>query len=162
MFPLRNSGGGEACDFVRGERGAVLVELAFALPVLVLLFGGVVEMGRAYYCANAIERGLRAGALYAARAPFPLSASDQAITQNLVETGTMDGSGSPLVAGWSDTGASLKIDTSQVFTAGDEQIPVIKLTATVPFDPIFPSLLTWLGLGPTTIVLKHEQAWIGD
>lgn len=158
MSRLPNRKGG----FAENDRGAMLVEFAFLLPVLVLLFGGIVEMGRAYYFANNIERGLRAGALYAARAPFPLSASDEAVAENLVKTGTMDGSGAPLVSGWSDAGASLQFDTSKTFTAGDETVPVISVTATVPFDPIFPSLMTWLGLTPENIVLKHEQAWIGD
>lgn len=148
--------------FAQEQRGAALIELAFVLPVLVLLFGGIVELGRAYYHANSIERGLRAGTLYAARAPFPLSAADRSIATNLVRTGTMDGSGALLASGWAEAASNLNIDTSQVFAVDDQNVPVIALTATVPFDPMFPSLMSWLGLTPETIVMRHEQAWIGD
>lgn len=148
--------------FGREERGAAVVEFAFVLPVLVLLFGGIVELGRAYYHANGIERGLRAGALYAARRPLPLSAADRTTTSNLVRTGSMDGSASPLASGWSEAGASLTIDTTKTYTIDDQTVRVVALQASVPFDPMFPSLMAWLGLTPETIVLRHEQGWIGD
>lgn len=146
----------------RDDAGTAVVELAFALPVLVLLFGGMVEIGRAYYHANSIERGLRAGAIYAARSALPLSVADRAVAANLVKTGTLDGNGALLASGWSEAAADLDIDTSKSFTVDDQTIPVIALTARVPFDPIFPSLLAWLDLTPETIVMRHEQAWIGN
>ena len=146
----------------RDDAGTAVVEFAFVLPVLVLLFGGLIEIGRAYYHAHSIERGLRAGAIYAARAPLPLSLADRTVATNLVRTGTLDGSGSMLVSGWSEAAADLDIDTSKTFTVDEQTIPVVALTASVPFDPIFPSLMAWLGLTPETIVMRHEQAWIGN
>lgn len=162
MSRSRTDAGIRRPRFRDDERGSVLIEMAFILPVLVLLFGGLVELGRAYYHANNVERGLRAGALYAARSPLPLSAADRSIAENLVRTGTMDGSAAPLASGWAETGATLDIDTSRVYTVDDIAVRVIAVTARVPFDPIFPSLMAWLGLTPETIVLQHEQAWIGD
>lgn len=161
MWRLSNRRRGRR-GFRRDERGTAVVEFAFVLPVLVLMFGGLIEIGRAYYHANSIERGLRAGAIYAARSALPLSQADRAVATNLVTTGTLDGSGPLLASGWSDAAADLDIDTSKTFTVEDQSIPVVAFTASVPFDPIFPSLLAWLGLTPETIVMRHEQAWIGN
>jgi Flp pilus assembly protein TadG len=49
----------------RVERGAAAVEMALVLPVLLLLIGGIVDFGRAYFTqimlTNAAREGARAG-----------------------------------------------------------------------------------------------------
>ncbi len=48
-----------------GDRGAAAVELALILPVLLLLIGGIVDFGRAFFAqiiiTNAASEGARAG-----------------------------------------------------------------------------------------------------
>ena len=44
------------------ERGAVLAEFAFVLPLLVMLLVGIVEMGIAFNRAQAVEAAAREGA----------------------------------------------------------------------------------------------------
>src|SRR5258708_6394373 len=51
------------------ERGQSLVELALAMPVLLLLLLGTVDLGRAYYTYVAAENAAREGARYAASSP---------------------------------------------------------------------------------------------
>lgn len=46
----------------RGERGAVMVELALVLPVLVLLVFGIVEFGRGYNASIQLTSAVREGA----------------------------------------------------------------------------------------------------
>ncbi len=41
----------------RDARGNAVVEFAFVLPLLLLLLAGMSEIGRAYYQANAVEKG---------------------------------------------------------------------------------------------------------
>lgn len=146
----------------RDTRGNAVLEFAFVLPVLLLLFAGIVEVGRAYYQANAVEKGLRAGAFYAARHPVPLAPATRSAAENLVKTGTLDGTGAWLASGWSRAGANLTIDDSGTFALGGISLPVIRVTATVPFDPILPGLLAFVGLGNYAITLRHEQAHVGD
>jgi len=145
----------------RHEGGNAVVEFALILPFLLLLFSGLTEIGRAYFQANAIEKGLRAATLYASRAPTPLSAADQLITENIVRTGTVDGSGVSLVSGWDKPGASVTI-TSTGYNLGGSIIPVIKVDASVPLDPLVPELLSLAGLQTFTINLSHEQAYVGQ
>jgi Flp pilus assembly protein TadG len=53
----------------RSERGVAAVEMALLLPVLVLLFMGIVEFGRAFYTAITLAHAARAGAQYGAQSP---------------------------------------------------------------------------------------------
>lgn len=58
-----------ARSFHRGERAQSLVEMALALPVLLLLVVGVADFGRAYFYATSVTSAAREAALYAARDP---------------------------------------------------------------------------------------------
>ncbi len=151
------------CDrFRRDARGVSAVEFAFLLPVLLVIVLSLTELGRGFLQANAVEKGLRAGGLYAARAEFPLSAADRDVVTNLVKTATVDGSGGYLVAGWADGAASLAIEAPTTYTVDEQSVPVHRLTAAVPFDALFPGLMSSLGLDDAiTIGLTHEQAHIG-
>ena len=147
----------------RDGRGNAVVEFALVLPLLLLLFAGISEIGRAYYQANAVEKGLRAGALFAGRNSFPLTAQVRTMVANLVKTGTLDGSGPYLVSGWADVNADLNIDDTLTFPVdATTTIPVVRVTATVPFDPLIPGMLALVGLGDVTIQLSHEQAYVGN
>ena len=144
-----------------GEGGTALVEFAVMMPLLLLLAVGTIEVGRAYFQANAVEKGVRAGAVFAARGQLPLTAADRATAENIIKTGTIDGSGALLVSGWSKAAASLEI-TSADFVTGDTSVAVIRVTASVPFDPILPGLAGFVGLDDFTIGAVHEQAYVGD
>lgn len=145
---------------VSSDSGSAAVEFALVVPVLLLLFSGFTEYGRAYFQAGAIEKGLRAATLFVARSPTPLSAADALIAENILKTGTADGSGALLVSGWSASGAGYTITTTN-FDLSGTLIPVIRISASVPFDPIVPGLASMVGLGAMTITLSHEQPHVG-
>jgi hypothetical protein len=65
----------------RGERGQSLVELAFTLPVLLLLLAGVVEVGNALNAYMSVVDAARDGARLGAK-----GAATDAQIQNLVVT----------------------------------------------------------------------------
>ena len=50
------------------SRGAVMVEFAIVMPLLVLLFLGVTELGRSLYQQNILTQAIQVGARYIARA----------------------------------------------------------------------------------------------
>lgn len=52
-----------------GERGQSLVELALVVPVLLLLLGGAIDLGRVFYSQIAITDAAREGALWAVQHP---------------------------------------------------------------------------------------------
>lgn len=143
--------------------GLAAVEFAFALPLLLTILLVVTELGRGYLQANAVEKGVRAAALYAARADYPLTAGDSQTVVNLLRTGTMDGSGDLLAPGWSEAGASYSIDPADFDLGGGQTVPIYRVSATVPFESLMPGLMSMFGLTETfTIQMSHEQAHVGD
>ena len=64
-------------------------------------------------------------------------------------------------SGWAESGANLDIAAGS-FTLDGNAVPVIRLAASVPFDPMLPGLATFVGLESFTIRLSHEQAYVGD
>ncbi len=51
------------------ERGAVLVEMALVVPLLLLVVAGVADLGRAYFIHAAVQEAAQEGAIYAAFHP---------------------------------------------------------------------------------------------
>ena len=47
-----------------------MVEFALVVPILLLVFAGAADLGRAFYAYVAIENGVKEGAFYGARAPL--------------------------------------------------------------------------------------------
>src|SRR5688572_27726252 len=88
--------------FRRDAAGASAVEFALMLPVFLLVTAGMIDLGRALYQTNTVEKGLRAGAMYAARNTYPLSAAQKTEAENIVKKGNRAGTGNYLVQGWSD------------------------------------------------------------
>ena len=141
-------------------RGNALIEFAFVLPLWLLVSTGMLEVGRGFYQTSALEKSVRAGALYLARHSFPLSTATLLAAENLVKTGSVDG-GDFAVSGWAKTGSDLQI-TSAKFTVDGVDIPVVRIRAQVPFDPIFASLPDFVGLTSFTMTAQNEQAHVGD
>jgi Flp pilus assembly protein TadG len=65
-------------------RGAALVELAVALPLLVLVIVGTIDFGRVFYMAMVLQNAARAGAQYGANSSG--AASDVPGMQNAAKT----------------------------------------------------------------------------
>lgn len=53
--------------FLRKERGTQILELAIALPVMLMMLGAVGEFGRFFYTYSALTNAVRAGARHACK-----------------------------------------------------------------------------------------------
>src|ERR1700730_8559521 len=53
--------------FIRREEGIQIVELAIALPVMLMLLGSVAEFGRFFYTYTTLTNAVRAGARHACK-----------------------------------------------------------------------------------------------
>lgn len=60
------------------EHGGSLIELSLLLPMLMLLFVGAVDLGRAYYLAIEVSRAAQAGTIYGIRDPTDISGMETA------------------------------------------------------------------------------------
>ncbi len=146
----------------RREEGAIAVELALLVPVLFLLLTVGAEIGRALYQANAVEKGVRGGALFAARSILPLAPGAVLTVENLVRTGDPTGASAVLASGWLRPGATLRIDTAETYDTGAALVPIVTIEATVPFDPLMPGVMRYLGLGDYSFRAHHQQPYVGN
>jgi Flp pilus assembly protein TadG len=60
-----------ARGFFARETGQSLVEIALALPILLLILLGLADLGRAFYYTTAVASAARQGAAYVAAQPSP-------------------------------------------------------------------------------------------
>ncbi|CAN5711679.1 hypothetical protein BH18ACI4_BH18ACI4_11550 [soil metagenome] len=84
-------------SFTRNDRGLQLVELAIALPVMVLMFAAVAEFGRYFYEYTTLAKGSRVAVRYLATAQT--NGDDDPAAKNLVVYGNLAGTGTPIVNG---------------------------------------------------------------
>lgn len=57
----------KAIQFMRGERGTQLVELAIVLPIMLMLMGAIAEFGRFFHTYSTLTSAVRAGARHASK-----------------------------------------------------------------------------------------------
>lgn len=103
----------------RPDRGAVLVELALILPILLVLLVGIVEFGRAYNTQIALQGAAREGARALALGDSPTAAVASAsggVSMSVSST-------TPCPAGNPDT-AYASVTTSTPFTFGIPLVPI--------------------------------------
>lgn len=113
------------------QEGAVLVELALMLPLLILLSVTTAEIGRAMYQYDTLVRSVRASVRYMSMQPQNTKAAEAA---NIVVYGTTAGGGSKLLpaldtnmvdVSWTTTGANPLINTVRVRVTGYAFQPMI-------------------------------------
>ncbi|MBM3491232.1 MAG: hypothetical protein FJX68_12450 [Alphaproteobacteria bacterium] len=146
----------------RGWReGASAVEFALLAPLLALVLAGTFELGTYLYQLSALQKSLRAGAMYGARMTFPLSDAATLELSNLVKTGQTAAGGTYLLNGWTDGGASLT-PKFRTYTTDGQTVDILRLEASVPYAPLLPGLLDGMGITKMTLTATHEQVRIGS
>ena len=157
----------------RDQRGSSATEFALILPLLTMLLFGFYEAGRMYWNYNTVQSSARDAARYAARMPMTCDSGgngtftdggDQVEIQNLTRTGTLDGTGDPLVPNWTDN-ATVTVSLACVDNSGGAMsgryagygnIPTVSITAAAPHSALFGDLV---GLDLSTITVSNAQAW---
>ena len=88
------------------QRGAVLVEMAFVTPILLVLLLATADLTRAFIEHNTVTKAVRNGARYVAANALEgttglvnIDATLRTETQNLVVFGSINGGASPVVPG---------------------------------------------------------------
>jgi Flp pilus assembly protein TadG len=87
--PRSNSRRTDGALAVKGNaRGQSLVEMAIALPVLLLILLGTIDLGRVFFDYIGLRNATTEGATYAARDPTDTSGITTAVTDSGVPSGT--------------------------------------------------------------------------
>ena len=155
-----------------------MVEFTVTAPLLIALGLGVGEFGRALQHHHVVNKAMRDAGRFLARVPVDCSggagstgsislAGEVTKAKNLAMNGEVTG-GSPRIDYWTDANTiAVNVDCTDRGTslrspfAGDPDVmPVIEVTATVPYQDL--GLLTALGLGGITFSASHQQLHIGE
>ena len=134
-------------QLLRSECGASLLELAIMLPVLLLIFMGTVDFGRAYYFAPEVAGAANAAAIYGSSFPTDLTGMAKAAALN-----APDVSGLTTTTAW---GCECSDGTNQVVncspsapTCSVNVVYYVTVTTSASFTPLIP----WPGIpSPMTI-----------
>lgn len=113
--------------FGASERGVQLIELAIALPVLLMLFAATAEFGRYFYHYSTLAKATRAGARYLATTPAKstgVNTVEDPKVKNLVVYGDPNAGdgGTPIIPGL--TPANVEIERVGVITTVPDTVTV--------------------------------------
>lgn len=127
-----------------GQRGYATVEMAIALPLLLLLLFGTAEFGRMISQINTLHKAVRDGARYAASvSPYGTTGLAyvtpliQLEVTNLVVTGNINGTGPPLLPGLTPADVKVSIVNTDY----------VQVSVTYTYEPITGVTLQTFGIG---------------
>ncbi len=169
--------------FFRDSRGIAAVEFAIVLPFLMVMLFGMIEIGRALYHYHAVTKSIRDATRYLTRVDMscggagtgPLAnyldtAADETVARNLAISGdvsTPAAASDYLLAHWTDTttitGTVNCVNNANQFAGvynGVDNIPVITLSANVPFDFLWGTAI--LNRDSVTFSISHTEVHVGD
>lgn len=159
-----------ARKLVRDEDAAAAAELALAMPLLLVLIWGPIEIGNYFMDEHMLVKGVRDGATYAAHQDITkfnctnntIDATVVSDTKNIVRSGALSG-GTDRLRNWGS--ATFTMSLACTTTAGATTlggiysfntgglVPVITIDATVPYSPILGNL----GFRPATLSMNAKQ-----
>lgn len=144
----------------RKQRGVATIEFAICAPVLFLLMLATAEFGRVMFQYNTLVKAVRDGARYAASNAavgntrvVNITTARRNETRNLVVTGNIGGTGTPLLPG-------LTVNNVTVTDVGSG---FIQVAASYTYIPMIGSTLPTFGFGapinlartmPATVVMR--------
>jgi Flp pilus assembly protein TadG len=165
----------------RDRRGAAAAEMALVAPLLCTILIGSVELGHFMYNEHILAKAVRDGARYAARQGFANydcngepSATVRDNTRELVQTMLLSG-GDDRMVNWAattinitercvSTATNLANSTENMSGIYDELslggVPVVRISATVPYRPVIGAPFGFSGLG-INLNARQEAAVMG-
>jgi Flp pilus assembly protein TadG len=160
-----------ASRLIPDQHAAAATEMALALPLLLVLIWGPLEIGNYFMDEHMLVKGVRDGAIYAAHqditnfncASNTINATVVTNTKNIVRSGALSG-GVDRLRNWGSGSTAFTMSLTCVTAAGGTtlsgiykinggQVPVISINATVPYSPILGNL----GFRPATLSLNATQ-----
>jgi Flp pilus assembly protein TadG len=136
-------------SIIRSECGSSLIEMAFIMPLLLLILFGVVDFGRAYYLAIEVAGASRAGAVYGSQYPTDTTGMTNATTLNAPDVPGI--SGAPSWGCECSDGSNQVASCSSIPSCSTNIVYYVTVKASAPYRPLFP----WPGI-PTSIPLSNS------
>jgi len=137
---LRSASAGRAATSGKSP-GQSLVELAFALPLLLLIMLGTIDLGRVFFDYIQLRNAVREGAAYAARNPNDSTGAKLRVTDHGVPSGTT---------------VNNPVCTGNCTTIGG--VGTMTVTATHTFTPVTTGFLqSYFGIAPFSMTVTASM-----
>jgi len=157
------------------ERGATMVEFAVILPLLLMLFLGIAELGRALLFKQRLTQAVETGARYAARAFGSVDTTDcttltswDAVggvvdrTKNMVAFGQVTGGVTAVIPGLDTDDVDVALLSPTVTGVGVVCVVQVEVNA-LPYQGIFgTSLIPLLNIDQPTLSATSEERYVGE
>jgi Flp pilus assembly protein TadG len=151
-------------QLIRNRSGAAAVEMALVAPLLIAIMFGAMELGYYFYSEHVVVKAVRDGARFASRQTFDhydcatsgVDTTVQGETQRVTRTDRVASGGAARLASWtSDASVSVTMRAAPLgtygsFYGGMTCIPVVVVSATVPYA----SLFSLLGFNAVNLQLR--------
>lgn len=160
---------------LRCTHGAAALEMTLVMPLLMVLLGGTVEMGRALHHHHVLEMSVRDATRYLSKAAVvgasastpcaaPTAGTAVATAQRIAMYGTTLATAPPLLAYWSAAQPQTLCVHSLTRTLTDEtgatfDVTVIRMEVGVDYEDL--GLLTLIGIDAMRLTAAHEEVYIG-
>lgn len=153
----------------RPQAGAAMVELAIVLPLLLMVFFGLAETGRALLLQHSLVRHVESAARYLARSYQGLNAdcseganwiTATTVAAQLAVYGSEEAGDTPLIGGMSTDDVDVAIDERAVPGAGNAC--VIRVSAAVVYPSMFGDTIPLLGIPVPTLRAESEERYVGE
>lgn len=120
------------------QSGSSLVEMSLVLPMLVVFFLGVADLGRAFYYSNEIARAANAGALYGTQYPTDTSGIIQAAKSDAPDVPDITATTSYGCECSDGTGQSPDCNITPSCSANTNEVYYTTVTAAAPYSTLLP------------------------
>lgn len=120
--------------FLKKERGTQILELAIALPVMLMLLGAVGEFGRFFYTYSALENAVRAGARHACKWERNASWTIPETTKMVVYGDYSDTSNGPILPGLTTSNVVVQANGPSVNNIDSVTVSIVNYKYTPLFD----------------------------
>jgi Flp pilus assembly protein TadG len=140
-------------NLLSSEYGSSLVELAFTLPLLMLLLMGAVDFGRAFYMAVEVVGAAHAGAEYGAQNPTDTAGMKTAAQDDAPNVSSLSVPTPTYGCECSDGTQYSASCASQPTTCTNNVVYLVKVTASATYAPIVP----WPGVPPSLTLTKTAE-----
>ncbi|MFP5430479.1 MAG: TadE/TadG family type IV pilus assembly protein [Gammaproteobacteria bacterium] len=155
------------------ERGVAMVEFAIILPLLLIIFLGIAELGRALLFQHRLTSAVEAGARYAARAtgavnPATCGATGgawttaEATARQMVTFGQLSGGTEPVVPGLATDDVAVSL-AQRTVTGIDDPVCVVRVFVSVQYQGIFGAqFIPLLDIPQPRLGATSEERYIGE
>lgn len=120
--------------FLKKERGTQILELAIALPVMLVLLGAVGEFARFFYTYSALDNAVRAGARHACKWERNASWTIPETSRMVVYGDFSDTSNGPILPGLSTANVVVQSNGPSVNRIDSVTVSIVGYSYTPLFD----------------------------